>query len=213
MPEHQKVRTRSQNIQSIQDKRRTLQKDSTGAEEEMRKLQEEQKEERVVFLSNKVDKNKMAAAEMAAELQSLQAEEERRGSNASQTGDCCIGGLVATIYRLGSELSRGCVPKVQEMGAAQEQMPGREEGRRNSEDEQEQDKASQQLALSASSGCNEGTPASSLELDLPRVRGALGECGGAGKSGAAKDEPKRPLSNAPSRSPMDEEENVAVGDL
>ena len=99
------------------------------------------------------------------------------------------------------------------MGAAQEQMPGREEGRRNSEDEQEQDKASQQLALSASSGCNEGTPASSLELDLPRVRGALGECGGAGKSGAAKDEPKRPLSNAPSRSPMDEEENVAVGDL
>ena len=49
-------------------------------------------------------------------------------------------------------------------------MPGREEGRRNSEDEQEQDKASQQLALSAPSGCNEGTPASSLELDLPRVR-------------------------------------------
>ena len=78
MPEHQKVRTRSQNIQSIQDKRRTLQKDRTGAEEEMRKLQEEQKEERVVFLSNKVDKDKMAAAEMAAELQSLQAEEEKK---------------------------------------------------------------------------------------------------------------------------------------
>ena len=116
MPEHQKVQTRSQNIQSIQDKRRTLQKVSTGAEEEMRKLQEEQKEERVVFLSNKVDKIKMADAEMAAELQSLQAEEERRGSNASQTGGCCIGGFVATIYRLGSELSRGCVPKVQRYG-------------------------------------------------------------------------------------------------
>ena len=57
-----------------------------------------------------------------------------------------------------------------ETGTAQGQMPGREEGRRNSEDEQEQDKASQQLALSAPSGCNEGTPASSLELDLPRVR-------------------------------------------
>ena len=50
------------------------------------------------------------------------------------------------------------------------QMPGKG-GRRNSEDEQEQDKASQQLALSASSGCSEGTPASSLELDLPRVLG------------------------------------------
>ena len=34
---------------------------------------------------------------------------------------------------------------------------------------------------SASSGRNEGTPASSLELDLPRVQGAFGECGGAGK--------------------------------
>ena len=28
-----------------------------------------------------------------------------------------------------------------------------------------------------------------------------------------KDERKRPLSNSPSRSPMDEEEDVAVGDL
>ena len=68
-----------------------------------------------------------------------------------------------------------------EMGAAQGQMPRREEGRRSREDEQEQDKASQQLALAVSSGCDEGTPASCLELDLPRVRGALGECGGAGK--------------------------------
>ena len=84
------------------------------------------------------------------------------------------------------------------MGATQGQMPGREEGKRNSEDEQEQEQASQQLALSASSGCKEGTPASSLEFDLPRVRSALGECGGAGKSGSAKDERKRFLSNSPS---------------
>ena len=72
-------------------------------------------------------------------------------------------------------------------------MSGREEGRRNSEDGQEQDKAisSHQLALSASSGCNEGTPASCLELDLLLVRGALGECVGAGKSGTAKDDRKR----------------------
>ena len=54
-------------------------------------------------------------------------------------------------------------------------------------------KASQQLALTASGGCNEGTPACSLEFDLPRTRGALGECGGAGKSGTAKDDRKRPF--------------------
>ena len=89
MPEHQKVQKRSQKIQSIQYKRRNLQKDSTATKDEMRKLQEElmQKKERIFSLSNKVDKNKMADAEMAAELQSLQAGEERRGSNASQKGD------------------------------------------------------------------------------------------------------------------------------
>ena len=60
-----------------------------------RKLQEEirQKEERHLFLSNKIDKNKMQDAEMAAELQSLQAGEERRGSDASQTGACCLEAL------------------------------------------------------------------------------------------------------------------------
>ena len=85
-------------------------------------------------------------------------------------------------------------------------MPGSEGGRRSSEDEQEQDKASQQMALSGSSGCDEGTPASSLELDLPPVRDALGEGGRAGKSGKAKGERKRPSSNSPSRRAMGEEE-------
>ena len=122
------------------------------------------------FLSNKVDKNKMADAEMAAELQSLQAE-ERRGSDASQTGACCKEALWQQFIALGANRVEVFVQRLQrETGTAQGQMPGREEGRRNSEDEQEQDKASQQLALSAPSGCNEGTPASSLELDLPRVR-------------------------------------------
>ena len=52
-PEHHKVQKKSKKIQSIQDIRRQLQKYSTAAEEEMRKLQEElkQKEERVLFLS------------------------------------------------------------------------------------------------------------------------------------------------------------------
>ena len=66
----------------------------------MRKLQEElkQKEERILFQSNKVDKNKVADAEMAAELQSLQAGEERRDSNGSQTGDCCLETMVEQIF-------------------------------------------------------------------------------------------------------------------
>ena len=49
-----------------------------------------------------------------------------------------------------------------------------------------------------------GTPASSLELDLPRVRGALGECGGAGKSGTPGDR-KNGLSNSPTRPSMGED--------
>ena len=87
MPVHQKVQKRSQKIQSLQDRRRNLQKESTAAQKEMRKLQEEirQKEERHLFFSKNIDKNKMQDAEMLAELQSLQAGEERRGSNASQT--------------------------------------------------------------------------------------------------------------------------------
>ena len=97
MPEHQKAHKKSQKIQNIHDKKGNLQKDSIAAEEEMRKLQQElrQKEEGIFILSNKVDKNKMADADMGAELQSLQAGEERRGSNAS-----------AAVWRLcGSNLS------------------------------------------------------------------------------------------------------------
>ena len=68
-----------------------------------------------------------------------------------------------------------------QVGVFQEQMPGREEGRRNSEDEQEQGKTSQLLVLPAPGRSNEGTAASSMELDFPRVRGAHGECGGSRK--------------------------------
>ena len=65
--------------------------------------------------------------------------------------------------------------RFRESGATQGQMPGRDERRRNSEDEQEQGGTDQQLAPPAQGGINEGAPASSLELDLPRVRGALGK--------------------------------------
>ena len=89
MPEHQRAQKGSHKKQSIEDKRRNLQKESTAAQEEMRKISEDtvRNEECFRQVSGKVDENNMADAEMAAELQGLQAGGERRGSDASQTGN------------------------------------------------------------------------------------------------------------------------------
>ena len=65
-------------------------------------------------------------------------------------------------------------------------------------------KNSQELVLPAPGGLNEGTPASLMELDLPRARGAHGEGGGAGNSGAENGR-KGPLPRFPSRLPMEED--------
>ena len=83
---------------------------------------------------------------------------------------------MATDCRLGNESSRGDVPKEERNGSD----PGSDarKTRTNGEVEQRQGKTSQQLVLPAQGGLNEGTSASSMELDLPRVRGAHGECGG-----------------------------------
>ena len=69
MLEHQKVQKRMQKVESLKDKRRNLQKGSLTAKEDMRKFREEieWKEERFRLLSDKVDKNRMADAEMEAE--------------------------------------------------------------------------------------------------------------------------------------------------
>ena len=132
MPEHQKVQKRLQKIQSIQDRRRNLQKESAAAQEEMRKIREEKdrSEERFRKLSDKVDKNKMVDAEVAAELQGLQAGEERRGSG------LLLGDDVGTVFRYGSESSRGFVPKGNWRRSGQ--TSGNEQGRRDGECEQEQ---------------------------------------------------------------------------
>ena len=173
----------------------------------MRKIREEidRNEERFWQPSDKVDKYRMVDAEMAAQLQGLQAGEERRGSNASQEVDCCMEMRVELFFVVGADQARSefdamcqVFLKKFEAETPSAQMPGKGRGRRNSEDEQEQGKASQVGAM------KEGTPASSLELDLLLVRGAHGECGGAGKSGA-DNEPKRPLSNSPSRPSMEED--------
>ena len=58
MPEHQKAQNSTQKIQSYQDKRRNLQKESMAAKQDMRKLREEieRKEERFRLLFDKVGK-------------------------------------------------------------------------------------------------------------------------------------------------------------
>ena len=205
------MQKRSQKIESLQDKRRNLQTHSIAAEEEMRKLQEEirQKKERHLFLSNKIDKNKMQDAEMVAKLQSLQAGEERKGSDASQTGGGCLEEMLQRVIALGTNGVEVLLVR-REMGAAQGQMPGREEGRRSSEDEQEQGRISQQLVLPTPARINQGAPAISLELELPRVRSVPGEGGTAGRSGTQGDR-KRGPSRSPGRHSMDEEEDGDVG--
>ena len=95
MPEHQKVQKRSQKIHSIQDKRRNMQKESA----EITMMND--------FDSCRtVDRNKMADAELAAELQEPQAGEERRGSDASQAVDCCLETLVEQIFAMGTDQAR-----------------------------------------------------------------------------------------------------------
>ena len=190
-----------------------MQKDNVSAEEEMRKLQEDvmQKEREHLFLSDEVAKHKMAA-EMAAELQGLQAGGERRCSNVSQTGDCCLEEMLQEVLALGTNGVETLFQRVHRvrraMGGLREQMPGGEEGRKDSENEHEQGRTSQQLALSASGGFSEGTSASNMELDLPRVRGAHDGCGDAGNSGTAQDR-KRSLSNSQSRLPIEEDASLA----
>ena len=58
----------------------TCRKKNVAAEEEIRKLRDEvnQKEERILCLSDKVERDKMLDAEMAAEFQGLQAGGEKK---------------------------------------------------------------------------------------------------------------------------------------
>ena len=60
VPDHQKVQKRSQKTQSIQDKRRNMQKENAAAQGEMRKIREEndRNEERFRQLSDKVVRQK-----------------------------------------------------------------------------------------------------------------------------------------------------------
>ena len=105
LPEHQRVQKRSQKIQSIQDKRKNMQKETAATREDMRKIRKEimQKKERFHLLLDRAAKHEMAEAEMEAELQGLQAGEERRGSNASQTVDCGSETMFEQILAMGTK--------------------------------------------------------------------------------------------------------------
>ena len=165
-------------------------------------------------------KNKIADADMAAELQRLQAGEERRGNNASQTGDSClkvswqqIDPVCAAVGPNQVEaFANAVLQRIKESGAVQGQMPGRNERRRNSEDEQEQGRASQHVALPSPGGLIQGAPASSLELDLPLVRGGPGEGESAGTSSTQGDR-KRVPSRSRGRHSMDEGGDDDLGGL
>ena len=111
---------------------------------------------------------------MAAELQSLQAGEERKGSNASQTGDGCLEAswqqITAVCAAVGPSQVDALAKAVSQKVQRKWSNPGADARKRwNSEDEQEQGRTSKQSVLPAPGGFNEGT-ASGMELDLPRVR-------------------------------------------
>ena len=119
MPEHQKVQKRSQKFKAFRIKEGKCKKKAT------RRIREgiHRNEERFRHLSDKVDKNKMADAEMGAELQGLQAGEERRGCNVSQAVDCCLETMVEQIVALGADQApnfpqevRGLYPSCADVG-------------------------------------------------------------------------------------------------
>ena len=69
-------------------------------------------EERFRLLSDKVEKNKRADAEIAAEPAGTAGRERREEAAMFRKHVIVAGVVVATAYRLGSESSRGYVAKV-----------------------------------------------------------------------------------------------------
>ena len=123
-------------------KEKFAERESLAAKEEMRKLREEIecKEERFSLLADKVDKNRMADAEMEAELQGLQTGEERSGRGASKAVDCCLVTTVEHVFAVGTDQARSTFDALCKIFVSRfetpilpAQMPGREEGRRDSE--------------------------------------------------------------------------------
>ena len=160
MPAQQKAKKRSQKIQSIQDKRRNLQKGNVAAEEAMRKLQESSSKKRSVsfFCRTQSIRTRWRMQKWRQTFRDCRQEKKEEAAMLRKQVIAArrpCGNRLSPWERIESKL---CSKGTEKWERRRGQMPGREVGR-SSEDEQEQDKASQQLALSASGGCNEGTPA------------------------------------------------------
>ena len=139
MPEHQKVPKISKNTKHPGQESRKLQKKQYRSRRSFKRSLSRRKT--VSFLSVKQSRKEQDGGCRNGGKISESAGRRRRNRNASQTGDCCVEALWQQLIALGANRVR-----YREIGPTQ----GREEVRRNSEEGQEQGKASQQLALSAS---------------------------------------------------------------
>ena len=157
MPEHQRVHKKSQKIQSIQDKRKICRKRAW-------------RQDKKCGTSEKKLSGRKSASH-CCRTKSTKTQWQMR--NASQTGDSQLPPSVQQWVQTRSMpwpmlSSKGSRKVEQFRSICQEEM------KEESEVEQEQGIASQQVALPTPGGVNRVAPASSLELDLPRVRGVPG---------------------------------------
>ena len=210
MPEHQRVQKRSQKIQSIQDKKNIRKKawrpeKKCGKSE--RKLSGRKSAShccRTKSTKTQWQMRKWKQSFRDCRLEKKEEEAMLRRQEIAAWRPC--GSRLLPCVLQWDRISSVPWPMLSSKSSrkVEEQMPGRDE--RRSEDEQEQGRASQQVALTTPDGVNQVAPASTLELD-PRVRGVPGERGSAG----------RPCKRGPSRSPgrlsRDEEGDDDLGDL
>ena len=158
----------------------------------MRNIREEieWKEERFTLLADKVDKNKMADAETEAELQGLQAGEERRGSNASQAVDYCLDMMVEQVFATGTAQAKSTFVALCEIFVRIcETLPRKCKEEKKEEETVNMNKSKAEPVSSWRHPRQAGS-VKMHQLDLPRVRGVLGESGSAGrgvKQGGSKE--------------------------
>ena len=217
MLEHQRVQKRSQKIYSIQDQRKYVERDLGGKRKNVENLTRNWVEGRALH---------------TAVGQSRQKTQWQMRKWKQNFRDCMLEKKEEVVMHRRQEIAawrrwwnrfspwkrtrRGlssmlCVKKSSrdfETFVPPAQMPGRE-GRRDSENEQEQGRTSQQLVLPTPDGINQGAPATNLELDLHRLRGVPGESGSAGRSSKQGDR-KRGPSRSPGRHPMVESYTEAL---
>ena len=131
MPEHQKVQKKDakKKNKASRTKAEIYRKRAGRQEKKSGKLEKN-------LSGSKVDQNRMADAEMEAELQGLQAGEERRGSNSSQAVDSCLETMVELVFVFRPDQAKSTFDALCkifvgkfESSISSAQMQGREEGR------------------------------------------------------------------------------------